>query len=311
MFGTQTAVLVADISGSTALYEAVGNETAFNQIAGCLDALRQITECHGGHFIHSKGDDVLCTFEDAEQSFVAASEILNLSLGSALSVHCGLDFGEILHARGDVFGDCVNTTARLAGYANPGEALCSQAYYAQLGQSQKTRLRYLETWRFKGKAEGAAVYSFQAEGLDSVTHYSTPSIVPFADRKDAVNGAGMTLNLVYQKNAYACSGKTDFYLGRASECDLVVPRLWVSRLHASLEIRGDKAYLRDTSTNGTYVCFPGQTPVLARREAVLLPEKCAFSLTKEPSEPEAELISCTIHRPAGGDQLSAQSINSA
>ncbi len=299
MLGTDTAVLVADISGSTALYESIGNAAAFNQIAACLDKLRQITESHGGRFVHSKGDDILCTFADPQPAFQAAAEMLTMAEDSALSVHCGMDFGPVLHARGDIFGDCVNTTARLAGYANPGEALCSQAFFQHLAEPQQAAMRFLEKWRFKGKAEGARVYSFAGLGMENATHYTSPAQTAVGVAQPHASGGGVMLELSYQGAVFTCSDTAGMTLGRSETCDLVVPRLWVSRMHATLEIRANKAYLRDTSTNGTYVCFPGQNPLLARREVVLLPDRCQLSLTKEPSDPEAELISCRVHLDAG------------
>ncbi len=172
MFGTEVAVLVADISGSTALYEAEGNEVAFNLISDCLDKMRAITEVHNGVFIHSKGDDVLCTFEVAQDAFDAAAEMMLITDGTPLSLHSGMDYGEVLWARGDVFGDCVNTTARLAGYAISGEFLCSHAFHAQLNPEYQAKMRFLEKWRFKGKAEGDRIYAYAGEGADHATQFS-------------------------------------------------------------------------------------------------------------------------------------------
>ncbi len=75
---------------------------------------------------------------------------------------------------------------------------------------------------------------------------------------------------------------------------MIVPKPWVSRKHAVVEIRRNNAYVRDTSSNGTFICFDGQDPVLARREAVLLPHKCALSLTRNTDENVAEFIHCEL-----------------
>lgn len=295
MFGAEVAVLVADISGSTALYEKIGNEAAFNQISTCLDTMRASTERHGGRFIHSKGDDVLCTFALAGDAFAAAMEMMTQTQGSGLSLHSGLDFGQVLQARGDVFGDCVNTTARLAGYAISGEVLCSHSFYQQLNPDLQGKLRFLEKWRFKGKSEGERVYAFSGAGQEKATQFSMSDTAVDAFENEVSKPKGQAaLRLVFNGESYLCTPTQDITMGRSVTCDIVIAKPWVSRKHATIEIRREHAYLRDTSSNGTFICFDGQNPVLARREALLLPDKCALSLTKKPDDPEAVRIECEI-----------------
>lgn len=45
------AVLLADVVGSTLLYERIGDDAALLQVSDCLDAMRAIVAQHGGDFI--------------------------------------------------------------------------------------------------------------------------------------------------------------------------------------------------------------------------------------------------------------------
>lgn len=79
-------------------------------------------------------------------------------------------------------------------------------------------------------------------------------------------------------------------VGRDAECDLVVAFPWVSRQHAILEVRGNRLYLTDDSTNGTYLCINRRKPVLVHNQAAILPDDCRISLTLDPSDPHAEFL---------------------
>ena len=53
------AVLLADVVGSTPLYESVGNDVALGQIANWRERMCSLVHSNGGEYISSKGDDVL------------------------------------------------------------------------------------------------------------------------------------------------------------------------------------------------------------------------------------------------------------
>jgi len=296
--GTNVAVVVADISGSTSLYESVGNAEALTQIDGCLELLRQIIWTYEGHFIHSKGDDVLCVFNDPQNALDAVISMLDKTGGSALQLHAGIDFGQVILSRGDVFGDCVNVTSRLADLANSGEVLCSQQLFEVLDEAGRSKLRFFESLQFKGKADESRVYAYSGATLGQQTQIfltDLPKVEDIPEETVAEQNFGVELCI---GGRMVHSFQTGIIkLGRAEDCDLVVPKAWVSRYHAALEIRQNHLYLRDTSSNGTYICIKGQIPILARREVVLLPNLCELSLTKEPNDGEAVLIHCAVHLP--------------
>ncbi|MCP5075331.1 MAG: adenylate/guanylate cyclase domain-containing protein [Rhodobacteraceae bacterium] len=296
---TEVAVMVADISGSTALYESVGNAKALEQINACLTLLHDITRARGGQFVHSKGDDVVCVFEQSQNALDAVIEMFAKTRDSRLLVHAGIDFGPVIRTRGDVFGDCVNVTSRLAGLANSGEVLCSQNFRDQLDAAGKATLRFFDTWRFKGKSEGAHIYAFSDAGPGVETQISFVGSAEVTKRPGRRKGNTQRIEAVLSAGGrtFQCTSDQAVTIGRSPDCDLVVAQPWVSRFHAIVEIHHHHVYLRDISANGTYVCFENQRPVLARREAVLLPFFCKLSLTKHPDDPEAEHIECVVNSP--------------
>src|SRR3954454_10218897 len=126
------AVLIADIVGSTPLYERIGDEAALQQGSECVGAIRQIVARHGGEFVHSKGDDVLSLFERPEAALAAVSQLNRQLSGRSPSIRVGLHFGSVIRTRGEVFGDVVNVTSRLTTTANPGEVLIGQSFFEAL-----------------------------------------------------------------------------------------------------------------------------------------------------------------------------------
>nr|WP_325248730.1 adenylate/guanylate cyclase domain-containing protein [Amylibacter sp.] len=293
------AVICADISGSTALYDQVGNLEARSQIDACLRILQQVIREHGGDFIHSRGDDVLCTFDDPQNAFSTVKDMLDRTKDGALSVHIGLDFGPAIRTRDDVFGDCVNVAARLASLANPKEALCSRSVFKAITPKTKNELHFFDSRKIRGKSKAEHIYRYAGVNVESNTHVSfgaapvTNFPLPARDGDDQ-----MSALISFEGIVAHCTQDKGVTIGRADSCDLVLPRQWVSRQHIVIEMRKDHAYLRDISSNGTYVCMDGQLPILLRRETMALPGTCTLSPTKHPDAEDALSITCQLHQAA-------------
>ena len=68
----EAAVLFADVSGSTKLYDTVGDKIAFAAVQQCVDAFIHATGKNGGRVIETIGDEVMAVFPDAGAAPVAA-----------------------------------------------------------------------------------------------------------------------------------------------------------------------------------------------------------------------------------------------
>jgi len=261
------AVLLADVVGSTPLYERIGDEAALQQVSDCLDAMREIVAQHGGDFIYSKGDDVLSLFESSETALRAVWQISRQLTKGPLSARIGLHFGPVIRARGAVFGEVVNITARLSTTANPGEVLISQSFFEALSAGSRATLRLLDKMAFKGKQELFDVYTLESDDRALSTHIARRGTL--VDRRSA---PPRRINLVvrYGDQLRSCRNNESVTIGRSPECDIVVERPWVSRHHATFTISNGKARLIERSSSGTFVSMgPGQE-VFVRREDILL-----------------------------------------
>ena len=297
------AILLADITGSTPLYEGIGDAAAARQVGACLDALRSIIERQGGAFILSRGDDVLCTFAEPASALRAAREMLAQPPTGQLAIHGGMNVGPVVHANGDIFGDAVNLTARLAALARPGEILISRGFLDRLPVADQSSLRILDSMTFKGKSAPTEIYSLVPEDG--------------AGRTEAVFGHGsghtrtryqqaapeVSVTLRYANCSRSCKEQASLSIGRADECDLVIGRSWVSRQHAVVTVRRGKVQLEDRSSSGTYVSVRGGYEFFMRRETVVLTGSGTISPAMRPTDANAEVIHYDIVRHRRGKPL--------
>src|SRR5256885_6165597 len=71
----QTTVLVADVSGSSKLYEAAGYAAAREVIARCIERVRDAAESTGGQVVKTNGDKVMVLFASADAAAHAATRM--------------------------------------------------------------------------------------------------------------------------------------------------------------------------------------------------------------------------------------------
>ncbi|MDO8312914.1 MAG: adenylate/guanylate cyclase domain-containing protein, partial [Sideroxyarcus sp.] len=113
------AILFADISGSTALYDSLGNEQALQLVTHTLDILTQEMAAHHGTLIKTIGDEIMCSFPNVTDAINAACAmqlaIENQRPGGEhiICIRIGLHYGEVIFEDGDVYGDAVNIAARV------------------------------------------------------------------------------------------------------------------------------------------------------------------------------------------------------
>jgi class 3 adenylate cyclase len=90
--------------------------------------VQRVSAKHGGQPVKWLGDGVMFHFPDPGQGVLAALEMVEGVVAAGLPpAHVGLHAGPVLFQEGDYFGRTVNTAARIADYARPGEVLVSQA----------------------------------------------------------------------------------------------------------------------------------------------------------------------------------------
>jgi hypothetical protein len=260
----------ADVSGSTQLYEKLGDAAALAAVDCCVDAMKRATVLNKGRVVKTIGDEVMAVFDSATQGMQAASEMQQRiddlappAPGVKLAIRAGLHSGPALLGNDDVFGDTVNTAARMAGLAKAGQIITTADTVAALPELLRESCREIDAIAVKGKAENVHVCEVLWQEGAELTMIST-RMAPVAP---------LDIGLKLQHGAtvlHLGPAMPMATLGRDAACNIVVSDLRASRTHAKIERRRDKFVLVDMSSNGTYVTFQGEAEFALKREEVIL-----------------------------------------
>lgn len=281
------ALLFADVSGSTRLYEVLGDARAFAAINDCLDILRKLTAAHSGRVVKTIGDEIMAVFPDAMTAVQAACE-MQLVVSSRkpidnarVAIRIGLHYGAVLESDGDVFGDTVNVAARMAEIAKAEQIITTGATVAKLPLIMRASTRTLSSLSIKGKADDIEVREVIWQESEEMTMMVGNTLTPPA--------AEPTLKLVHQGETFVVdASRPSVTIGRDEKADIVIQDKRASRMHARVERRRDKFVFVDVSSNGSYVIVKGETEIQLRREEFVLRESGSISLghpyVKDPTE---------------------------
>ena len=129
------AVAVADISAYTAL-SAQDEHSALLASAMVQKEAKRLADKHDGRVVKSTGDGVILVFQDAADGLEALRELHEAVSTRAhalelpeLRLHSGLHWGDFVEMHdGDIYGQTVNLTARIADWAKAGEIGISETF---------------------------------------------------------------------------------------------------------------------------------------------------------------------------------------
>jgi class 3 adenylate cyclase/TolB-like protein/tetratricopeptide (TPR) repeat protein len=142
------AILYADVAGYSRLTGAdeIGTH---RQLSVSLDLMADRIRNSGGQVMHYAGDAVLASFE----SVVAATNCA-IGIQRAIRAQCaelpedrrllyriGINLGEVIVDRGEIYGDGVNVAARLESLADPGGICVSASVHEQVRDKIDARFK--------------------------------------------------------------------------------------------------------------------------------------------------------------------------
>ena len=288
------AIMFSDITGSTSLYDTLGNDAAEHLIGTCIQNLIAITKNNDGHLIKTIGDEVMCRFDNPDDAARAAIEMQTTTESdkdSSLSIRIGLQYGTAIEKNNDIFGDAVNIAARMAGIAKAKQIITTHEMVEELSSDLAEQSRLFDRAKIKGKEKELKIFQIVWEKENKVTRFATLNEM----KKIATSMVAIALNYDSQEKLYTDGEMTKtIVIGRDENCDISIDANYASRQHVSLEFRRGKFVLIDHSTNGTYVRFKGQGDVFIRREELPLMGEGLISLGEEVVEGKPALISFSV-----------------
>ncbi|MEO8152333.1 MAG: adenylate/guanylate cyclase domain-containing protein [Rhizobacter sp.] len=269
----QRTVLFADLRGSTALYETLGNTEATTVVTRSVSLIAQIVSTSGGVVVKTLGDGLMAVFADSASAVIAADEMhesLNrivppnagspnpLSSTPVLKLQVGVAHGEVIEMSGDCFGDAVNVAARLLDHAGDNETLATASVVSGLADDLRDRFRSLDKVQLRGRVEPVHVHLLEGRRFGDTAATAYGELMPNLE-PEGIRLIWLDMNRVY------AGPSLPVVLGRSPQVTYCIDDSRVSRSHARIDWHGGAFQLTDLSYNGTYVRFSNDSEIVALR----------------------------------------------
>jgi len=259
----KSAILFADIAGSTQLYEKLGDVVATDCVNRCLRDMSNIVQSFNGIVVKTVGDEIMCRFDvaqDAVEAAVSLHEQFSTMIDESnvtISFRIGIHYGDIVERDNDIFGDVVNIAARMTNIATANQIITTDDTIEELSSEWKSKTRLFDRTEIKGKSGRIAIHEVIWE-TQNLTMIRSPTQSILNDQ---------SLKLIYQGAEHQVfQDSKPFMMGRSSSNNLVINAPLVSRIHAYCVYRRGKFILIDQSTNGSFVKTEAGREIYVRRE---------------------------------------------
>lgn len=276
----EVTIVFADLTGSTGMFEALGNAKATQAITRLTEWLGKVCVARGGKVVKNLGDGVLMVFAHSTDAIDAVSEMQRLHTeriktwpdNLKMYLQIGLAQGEVIEQAGDFFGDAVNLASRLSDLSGANQIFASDTVINQLPADTLVRFRSLGAMDIRGRVENCVVHRVEWQSEVLSDFFTVPAGLAVASATSAAQQIGSMALAWLDVEATFISTDLPIHLGRVAEAQFVVSDPRVSRLHAKITWRAGKFYLEDISSYGTWVKFSGSADVvtLRRQECVLM-----------------------------------------
>jgi class 3 adenylate cyclase len=153
------AILIADLSGYTALTETHGASSAADLIDKYIEIVNN--SLVGESRLHERvGDEVMIVSDSPDHLLSTAVVLLqNVFLEyNFLQIHGALHYGKILKRNNSFFGSTLNLASRIASHAKPGFFLCSADFLNAMTDKNSYSFTSIGKYNFKNVIEEKEVF---------------------------------------------------------------------------------------------------------------------------------------------------------
>ncbi len=206
------AILYADVAGYSRL-TGLEEEDTHRKLDAGLNLLTDVIAAHGGRKIHEAGDAILAEFQSATAAVNSAVEFqrqmatqnAELTEDERLEFRVGVNLGEVIHDRDDIYGDGVNLSARIQELAEPGGVCISGTVYEQVTGKVDQMFDDLGHRKVKNIAQSIHVYrvhlSDMPTGVEAQPFFDFDSKA--IDRSSLITGRCLCGDISYEISAPA------------------------------------------------------------------------------------------------------------
>ena len=164
-----TAILCADVAGYSRL-SGQDEDGTHRMLRAGLDAIAAAVERYHGTVVNYAGDAVLADFSTVSLAVACAVtvqhelEARHREVADARKVQfrIGVNLGEVIVDRNDIYGEGVNVAARLEGLAEPGGVCVSGAVFDSIGHHLPVEFEFLGEQTVKNISKPVRAYRVRA-----------------------------------------------------------------------------------------------------------------------------------------------------
>ncbi len=265
------SVLFADIAGSSRLYEQLGDNQARRLMMELLSDLADVARKYNGESVRTYGDELMCAFVSADDAVMAAASMHQVVAShpperwgqfDSIGLYIRVDTGTIIRVGNKLFGDAVNSAAKMKTLAKPNQTLISETTCQCLSREHQKLTRFTGKLPIKGKTGTFDIFEYVHEEEEATLVMEFPRNMVTPKEKLEVSMGDQKL-IVDEANA-------TITIGRLPANDIVMKYAGVSRMHAKIEHRRGKYILKDASSNGTYVHMANRDAVYIKHDELQL-----------------------------------------
>jgi adenylate cyclase len=201
MEGAQTyrqncAILATDVVGYVRLMSIDERGTFARLMRLRTEQLDPRIATYGGTLVKNTGDGFLVVFDNtraamdcalAMQRAVAIAEA-DAEPNQRISMRMGISFGDVITEGGDIYGDAVNTAARLQTYAEPGGIAITGEVARRAGDDMASEVTDLGDFYLHNMSRPVRMFTLRTEGTQArlvgevqagVDNRSSIAVLPF------------------------------------------------------------------------------------------------------------------------------------
>ncbi len=162
-YSQQVTIIFTDIVGSTGYFAAKGDTAGRAMVQRHNDLLFPIIEEHHGQIIKTIGDAIMAGFDEARDGVRAAIRMQqrlaehNQEADDEIHIRIGLHTGRAIKEPTDIYGDTVNTAARIEALADGDQILISGATAKEV-ENEQLNLHFHGNYPLKGLKEEIPIY---------------------------------------------------------------------------------------------------------------------------------------------------------
>ena len=177
------SVLLADIAGSSKLYDLVGENEARRLMIELLNSLSDVARKHHGESVRTYGEELTCAFQSADDAVMAAATMQQVVAArpperwgeyESIGLLTRIDTGTIVRVGNKLYGDTVNAAAKMKTLAKPNQTLLSEATLQNLSQDNKNLTRFVGKLASKDKSGTFDIYEYIHEEEDATLVMEIP-----------------------------------------------------------------------------------------------------------------------------------------